>query len=140
MIHVSSPSLVAGLTAAALLGARHGMDCDHIAALGDFVSIEKRVGHYIRLELIYIAGHSLVIATLGSAAIAMQFALPPAIDRWMGRMVSFTLVAFSVWIGYSLVRSRGHGEFHGHPGPSFDVGIPLVRGTLRFCARYRHRL
>lgn len=122
MTHFASASLVAGLTAAALLGARHGMDCDHIAALGDFVSIDKRVGHSIRLGLAYIAGHSLVIATLGSAAICMQLALPPAVDRWMERLVGFTLVAFSVWIGYSLVRSRRHCELHTHSRADLLIG------------------
>ncbi|HVH87705.1 MAG TPA: hypothetical protein VM912_13340 [Terriglobales bacterium] len=105
MMHGNPASLAAALTAAALLGVRHGLDCDHIAALGDFVSIEKQVGHSIRLGLSYIAGHSLVIAILGSAAICTQLALPATVDRWMERALGFTLVAFSIYIGHSLVRS-----------------------------------
>lgn len=134
MTHIASDSLAAALAAAALLGVRHGMDCDHIAALGDLVNIERRVGHSVRLGLAYIAGHSLVIAILGSAAICMQLALPPTIDRWMGRLVGFTLVAFSLYIGYSLVRSRRHIHFHGQSRATL-----LMAGFRWLLARFGRR-
>ena len=131
MMHGNSASLAAALTAAALLGVRHGLDCDHIAALGDFVSIEKQVGHSIRLGLAYIAGHSLVIAILGSAAICMQLAWPATGDRWMKRAVGFTLVAFSIYIGHSLAtiataRSLPWTE----PGGSPEEWLPLAACSI----------
>jgi hypothetical protein len=112
MISTPPANLVAALFATALLGARHGLDCDHIAALGDLVRIESRIGHSIRLGLSYIAGHSLVIAVLGSAAVCLQLALPPVVDQWMGRVVGATLVVFSAWMGLSLLRTRHHGHYH----------------------------
>jgi hypothetical protein len=112
MIHTPPANLVAALSAAALLGVRHGLDCDHIAALGDLVSMERNIGHSIRLGLAYIAGHSLVIAGLGSAAVCLQLSLPAVVDLWMGRLVGATLVLFSIWIGISLLRRPGHGHHH----------------------------
>jgi high-affinity nickel permease len=113
MMHLPSPSLLASLSAAALLGARHGLDCDHIAAISDLVNVEKGMRRSLRLGLSYIAGHSLVIAVLGSAAISLQLTLPPVIDIWMGRMVGATLIAFSIYVGFSLLRVRPqHHHFH----------------------------
>lgn len=132
MMSGNSASVAAALIAAGLLGIRHGMDCDHIAALGDLVSIEKRPGRSIRLGLAYILGHSLVIAILGSAAICLQLALPPAIDRWMERLVGFTLVVFSVAIAYSLIASRRNSRCHGRSRADLLMaGFGWLRA--RFC-------
>ena len=128
MMQFTSTSLVAGLTAAALLGARHGMDCDHIAALSDLVSMEKRMGRSVRLGLAYIAGHSLVIAMLGSAAIYSQVALAATVDRYVEHVVGFSLVAFSLYIGYSLVRSR-----HFHSQSRADMLMAGLRWVLARC-------
>ncbi|HTT17760.1 MAG TPA: hypothetical protein VMG82_02375 [Candidatus Sulfotelmatobacter sp.] len=113
MMRLISPSLIASLSAAALLGARHGLDCDHIAAISDLVNLEKGMRRSLRLGLSYVAGHSLVIAVLGAAAISLQLTLPPAIDIWMGRMAGATLIAFSMYIGFTLLRVRPqHHHFH----------------------------
>jgi len=112
MMRLISASLIASLSAAALLGARHGLDCDHIAAISDLVNLEKGMRRSLRLGLSYIAGHSLVIAVLGSAAISLRLTLPPAIDVWMARLVGATLIAFSLYIGWSILSARPHHHYH----------------------------
>ena len=104
--------VVVALSATAFLGVRHGLDCDHFAALSDLVSMERKPGHSIQLGLAYIAGHSLVISLLGSMAICLQYALPSAVDRWMERVVGVTLVVLSGYIVVTLLRTRNHSQFH----------------------------
>jgi cytochrome c biogenesis protein CcdA len=112
MIQLPSASLLAALVAAGLMGVRHGLDCDHIAALSDLVSIEKTIRRSIRLGLSYIAGHSLVIATLGTGAICLKLALPCSVDHWIQKVVGLTLIAFSAYVAFTLVRPHTHSHTH----------------------------
>jgi high-affinity nickel permease len=129
MTHTSVQILIA-LSGTTLLGVRHGLDCDHFAALSDLVSMEHRPGHSIQLGLAYIAGHSLVISLLGSLAIGLQLAVPPVADRWMERIVGATLVALSGYILGTLIRTRNHRHFQ-----SRSRMMLLIDGVLWFYNR-----
>jgi high-affinity nickel permease len=134
MTHTSLQILIA-LSGTALLGVRHGLDCDHFAALSDLVIMERRPGHSIQLGLAYIAGHSLVISLLGSMAVCLQFALPPTTDRWMERFVGATLVALSGYLLFTLFRTRNHVHFQ-----SRSRVMLLIDGVLWLYGRVRRWL
>jgi hypothetical protein len=128
----ASLQLIVALSGTALLGVRHGLDCDHFAALSDLVTMERRPGHSIQLGLAYIAGHSLVISLLGSMAICLQLALPPGVDLWMERLVGTTLVALSGYLVVMLLRTRNHVHFQ-----SRSRMMLLIDGVLWFYGRLR---
>ena len=126
----TSLQIFVALSSTALLGVRHGLDCDHFAALSDLVAMERRPGHSIELGLAYIAGHSLVISVLGSMAVCLQLALPRGIDRWMERLVGATLVALSGYLLVTLLRTRNHLHFQ-----SRSRVMLLIDGVLWFWGR-----
>jgi high-affinity nickel-transport protein len=112
-----------------LLGFRHGIDWDHIAAITDIVgtasssdltvsgetarlSFTKMQERAILLSAAYAGGHSLIVVAIGLAAMLFAASLPKWIDPIMERIVGGTLVALGLWVAYSLWQhARGHSDF-----------------------------
>jgi high-affinity nickel permease len=112
------------LIPAAMLGFRHGLDYDHIAAITDITSVQSRARDAMRYGLLYVAGHATTIAVLGAAAIAFRIALPAASDRWAERLVGFTLLVLGVYVLGTFFRPSAHSH-----GPRTRITL-LVNGIL----------
>lgn len=96
------------LISAALLGFRHGLDYDHIAAITDISSVQARPRDAMRFGLLYVAGHATTVALLGTAAVSFRMALPPASDRWAERLVGLTLLVLGVYVLGTFFRPISH--------------------------------
>jgi cytochrome c biogenesis protein CcdA len=129
------------LGTATLLGVRHGIDWDHIAAIADIASTTTNAEraeedhdladagsvtaakqarrsfgklelHALWLSSLYALGHALVVALLGMAALYFEAILPDWIDPIMERVVGLTLVVLGAWVFYSLYQYwRGEADF-----------------------------
>lgn len=117
-------NLQLALFSAAVLGFRHGLDYDHIAAISDITSVQNRVKDAMRYGLFYVSGHALTVAILGAAAIAFRFSLPQASDRWAERAVGITLLILGIYVLGSLIRRAEHG--HHHPKTRITLLINAV--------------
>ena len=114
LIRMSDPlNLKLALLSAAILGFRHGLDYDHIAAISDITSVQNRAKDAMRYGLLYVSGHAVTVALLGAAAISFHLSLPEATDRWAERVVGITLLVLGIYVLTSLVRRTGH--YHAHP-------------------------
>ncbi|PYX75703.1 MAG: hypothetical protein DMG78_03485 [Acidobacteria bacterium] len=96
------------LGSAALLGFRHGLDYDHIAAISDISSVQARPRDAMRYGLLYVAGHAATVAVLGSAAVIFRISLPPASDRWAERLVGVTLLVLGLYVLGTFFRPWAH--------------------------------
>ncbi len=112
------------LGSAAVLGFRHGLDYDHIAAITDITSVQSKVRDAMRYGLLYVAGHAATIAVLGSAAVVFRIALPAASDRWAERLVGITLVVLGIYVLGTFFRPSKHSH-----GPRTRITL-LVNGAL----------
>ena len=119
------------LGAGLLLGVRHGVDWDHIAAITDIAStttsiesgertrpewrrpnLGRLLGRALGLSFLYAVGHAAVVLVLGFLALSFAAILPEWIDPLMERVVGVTLLVLGAWVFYSLVQyARGRGEF-----------------------------
>jgi high-affinity nickel-transport protein len=115
---VDSVNLRLALVSAAVLGFRHGLDYDHIAAITDISSVQSKPRDAMRYGLLYVAGHATTVALLGAAAVAFRIALPPASDRWAERLVGVTLLALGIYVLGTFFR------------PSTHTHVPKTRITL----------
>ena len=59
---------IALLSTALVLGLRHGIDWDHIAAISDVTATEPTARRAFGRATIYAAGHASVVLALGSVA------------------------------------------------------------------------
>lgn len=104
--HPGDPFLLL-LVTAFLLGLRHGIDWDHIAALGDLTAAPADTRHGLLLGTLYAAGHGLILLVLGGAAVLAGAAVPHALDSVMERVVGATLLVLGLVLLISVALARG---------------------------------
>jgi high-affinity nickel-transport protein len=129
---VASGNLRLALLSAGVLGFRHGLDYDHIAAITDISSVQARARDAMRFGLLYVAGHATTVAVLGTAAIAFRLSLPAASDRWAERLVGITLLTLGLYVLGTLLRpswtgQKGHTHHHARPRTRITL---IVNGLL----------
>jgi hypothetical protein len=115
-----------------LLGCRHGLDWDHIAAITDLTTQGSGQRRDLRLAFWYCIGHGLVIALLGAAVGVLGLNLPSGTDRIFESVVGATLVALGGLVLWQLGRDRSDYRFVGR----WRLLIAMVR---RAWARARRR-
>ena len=122
-----------------LLGARHGLDWDHIAAITDLTAPRKddatgstTDGHRHRrrdgrrglsLSFWYCTGHGLVLAVFGALVLLLGIGLPAGLDGVFSYAVGLTLVTLGGVVLFQLGRYRSDYRYTGR--------ISLVVGALR---------
>lgn len=123
------PMALAGTSFA--LGARHGLDWDHIAAITDLTAPrqtdEAHPGRHARrgagLAFWYCTGHGLVLAVFGLLIIALGIGLPAGLDEVFEYAVGLTLVTLGAVVLIQLGRYRSNYRYTGR--------ITLLVGALR---------
>ncbi len=126
-----------------VLGCRHGLDWDHIAAITDLTTANtgelhqsdgaalgehqprrgRRHRSSLALAVWYCIGHGLVIALLGAAVGILGLDLPPGLDRVFESIVGATLLVLGAVVLWQLGRDRADYQYAGR--------IRLVIGTVR---------
>lgn len=101
-----SPELLLPLTAL-MLGIKHGVDWDHIAAIMDITSVQTSTRSGVFLGFLYAMGHASVVAFFSVAALLIGLSLPDGIDTAMEKAVGITLVLLGGYVFYSLHMHRG---------------------------------
>jgi high-affinity nickel permease len=91
-----------------VLGARHGLDWDHVTALADLVgSPGQRGRRSLALAFWYCTGHGLVIVLLGTLVGMLGVRLPGGLDHVFEMVVGLTLVALGLLVLVQVWRQRG---------------------------------
>jgi len=121
---IDSGNLRLALISAAVLGFRHGLDYDHIAAITDISSVQAKARDAMRYGLLYVAGHATTVAVLGACAVAFRVSLPAASDRWAERLVGITLLTLGIYVLGTFFRPSSHSH-----GPRTRITL-LVNGML----------
>jgi hypothetical protein len=134
---LSLPVLGLALTSFAL-GARHGFDWDHVAAITDLTaardgdSPHRAARRGLGLSLWYCLGHGLVLFTFGLLVLVLSVRLPPGLDATFAYAVGTTLVVLGLVVLYQLGRDRADYRYVGR------VGL-VVGAVRRGWARARRR-
>jgi len=122
---VDSGNLRLALLSAAVLGFRHGLDYDHIAAISDITSVQAKARDAMRYGLLYVCGHATTVAILGAAVVAFRVSLPAASDRWAERLVGVTLLTLGIYVLGTFFRPSAHS----HARPRTRITL-LINGAL----------
>lgn len=85
-------------------GLRHGIDIDHIAAITDIVSSQKRQATGFFYTVLYAAGHGIMVIALGAIILLIGHSLPEEIDYIFGKIVGVTLILLGLYVLVSVVR------------------------------------
>jgi hypothetical protein len=144
-------SLVTALGLGLLLGLRHALDADHVAAVSTLVARERGLARSCLLGAFWGAGHTLALLGAGIAVIAFKVTITPRLEDALERTVGLVLVLLGAHVllralGESLVSGREHthggvAHRHAHLGPSDAAHVHLVGlGTRPFVVGLLHGL
>jgi high-affinity nickel permease len=97
-------ALILLLATSWVLGFRHGIDWDHIAAIVDITSGQPRPRLALLYGSMYALGHSLIILGVGLLAILLGVNLPTWIDGLMEHIVGATLLLLGLWVFITVIR------------------------------------
>lgn len=101
------------------LGARHGLDADHLAAISELTASERGGVRGFVAGVRYALGHAAAVAAIGFTAGAAGLDVP-------GWLVGLTLVGLGGWAAVRLV--LGHRHEHDHV---IDASGKVMRHTHR---------
>lgn len=113
----SDVSLTAALGLGFVLGIRHAMDADHLAAVSTLVSQHRSVARACLLGAFWGAGHAAALVVAGVAVIAFRLTFPAEVERALETVVALVLIL----LGGNVVRrhlrdARVHRHAHAHDG------------------------
>jgi ABC-type nickel/cobalt efflux system permease component RcnA len=95
-----------------LLGMRHALDADHLAAVATLATRSRSFGHTVLQGVAWGTGHALTLMLVGGAVLVLGLVLPARAAHALELAVGVMLVALGADVLYRLWRERVH--FHAH--------------------------
>jgi High-affinity nickel-transport protein len=111
-------SLIAALGLGFLLGLRHALDADHVAAVSTFVTQDRSVLRSCLRGTFWGLGHTTALLGAGVAVVAFKLQISPALERGLERVVAIVLVGLGAHVvirTLSVVSLHRHEHSHGGP-------------------------
>src|ERR1700759_2472280 len=97
-----------------LLGMRHALEADHIAAVSSIAARRTGVRDIVKHGLTWGLGHTLTLFVFAGAAILLGHAVPEVLARPLETAVGIMLVGLGAHVLWRLWRDRVHFHAHGH--------------------------
>lgn len=96
---------------AILIGIRHGVDGDHLAAIADMVGTESQKKRQITLGVMYAFGHGLIVLFIGLITIYLGSIIPLGTRNILEVLVSLTLIILGVIILSTIFQRKKDYEY-----------------------------
>ena len=111
MMGAMDASLTAPLALGFVLGLRHALDADHIAAVSALVSQHRSVARSCLLGAFWGAGHTTALLVAAIGVIGFKLTISPSVGHALEMVVALLLGALG---GHVLLRSVGSWRLHRH--------------------------
>jgi len=109
-------SIGATLLLGMLLGMRHALDADHLAAVATLVTRSRSVGQTVWQGVAWGTGHTITLLLFGGAVLVLGLVLPEQAALALELAVGVMLVVLGGEVLYRLWRGRVHFHAHRHEG------------------------
>ncbi len=97
-----------------LLGMRHAMESDHVAAVASLATRSHSVKDIVRLGAVWGIGHTLTLLLFGSIVILMDTAVPATLATILETAVGLMLIVLGVDVLRTMLREGLHFHVHKH--------------------------
>lgn len=97
-----------------LLGLKHALEADHVAAVATLASRSSSLRAHVRLAGLWGVGHAFALATLGSTLVLLGSGLPHGLAETLEGLVGLVLIALGLDVLRRLRRERVHFHVHHH--------------------------
>jgi high-affinity nickel permease len=100
-----------------VLGLRHALDPDHLAAVSTFVTEERNIFRSSLVGIYWGLGHSLALLVFGAAIVAFRWVLAPRVSQLLEFLVGCMLIVLGLRVLLQLRKSEVvHVHTHTHDG------------------------
>jgi hypothetical protein len=99
-----------------LLGMRHALESDHVAAVASLATRSRSMGDTIRQGAVWGAGHTLTLFVFGSLVLLLDTVIPETLARVLEFTVGLMLIGLGIDVLQRLLRERIHFHVHRHAG------------------------
>lgn len=116
MSNLLDPHYMTFLGLGFLLGARHALDADHLAAVSTILSERPTLRASGLIGFCWGFGHTVMLLVVGLAVIWLKMTIPERVAQWVEFGVGGMLVVLGVSLAVTLARERWHVHAHQHDG------------------------
>lgn len=95
-----------------LIGMRHALEADHLAAVASLATERQSFRHTVRQGAVWGLGHTLTLFAFGSLVIVMNATVPDRLAHWLEMAVAVMLILLGADVLRRVVREKVH--FHAH--------------------------
>lgn len=99
-----------------LLGLRHALDADHVAAVSAILARSDSLWRSSLIGACWGLGHTVVLLAAGAVVLGFKVAIPPALSQGFEFAVGLMLVGLGLSLGWTLWREDWHWHRHEHDG------------------------
>ncbi len=97
-----------------LIGMRHALDADHLAAVATIASQQQSIKSSIRHGAVWGLGHTITLFLFGSLVILMDTVIPQQLAEFLEMAVGVMLIALGIDVISRVIRQRIHYHVHRH--------------------------
>lgn len=108
-----------------LLGARHALEPDHLAAVSTMAAHGRSRRQILTLATAWGAGHATLIAVIGTLLIVLPWQAPAWLETRAEALVGLLMVAMGCYVLWNLRRGALHAHRHRHAGKTEHVHFHL---------------
>jgi hypothetical protein len=115
--------LVSLLLFGLLLGVRHALEADHVAAVAALASRSRSLVDHLKLAGVWGIGHAGALIVFGSVMLALDLSPPPALGRGLEALVGLVLIGLGLDVLRRTRRDRVHFHAHRHEDGTVHVHV-----------------
>jgi ABC-type nickel/cobalt efflux system permease component RcnA len=99
-----------------LIGMRHALEADHVAAVATLATRSRGAGETLRVGMAWGAGHSVTLLGVGTVVLLFDSLVPERVTQALEMAVGIMLVVLGLDVLRRLLRERVHFHSHRHGG------------------------
>ncbi|TDI67954.1 MAG: urease accessory protein [Alphaproteobacteria bacterium] len=99
-----------------LIGMKHALEADHVAAVASLASGSKSIGETTRMGVAWGLGHTATLFLIGSVVLVLDWVVPETFALILEFAVGLMLVGLGLDVMVRLARRKAHFHAHDHGG------------------------
>lgn len=99
-----------------LIGLRHALEADHVAAVASLASAERSLRRIVAHGVVWGIGHTATLLAVGGTVVLLGVSMPERLANWLEFAVGVMLIGLGAWVLARLARDRIHFHTHRHAG------------------------
>jgi high-affinity nickel permease len=99
-----------------LIGMKHALEADHVAAVASLASGSQSVGETTKMGVAWGLGHTATLFLIGTIVIVLEWVVPETMALALEFVVGLMLVALGIDVMVRMFRRNAHFHAHDHGG------------------------